>query len=460
MSETSMWGRIFPTGLRDSRYLLLWGFLFAISAFNRAFAHLSVSVAGIPLFPGELTLGGLLVLEGVRLLRTRQMPFRVGAASALWALYLCVGLVFAFVGLARGFGLAALRDFALVYYVLLFFLVQSILQAHAEPARLFASVLIGSVFGSAFTVISLLVTPRLSFGHAASGALGLSAWVGLAYVAANPGGLSGRPRAWRWAVVLPLAAVIYLSGFRTMVVVIAASLAVAGVWALLARGPARTAARSLLVVGGVLCLVFAGIVAAARLTFGAPEPGSPDNGEVSLTQGLRVVTDRWVRAFTGGGGGEASVSFRLSVWTNAVARIRSHPWTGIGFGPAPSLHPDSYCDRPTSSTSNCGNAHNTYLTLAMRMGLPAFALWAVASLWVAGGYFRATLARRADEAAVRTAAFLSVALASLLAYAFFQLFFESPYLSPFYWVTLGVMAELTRRWRAGARATLAEGWTG
>ena len=446
MSETSTWVRIPPTGLRNGRYLLLWGFLFAISAFHRDFAHLSVSVAGIPLFPGELTLGGLLVLEGARMLRTRQIPVRVGASSGLWALYLCVGLVFALVGLARGFGLAALRDFALVYYVVLFFLVQSILQAQEERARLFASVAIGSVFGSTWTVISFLMTPRLSFEHGAGGFQALIAWLGLAYLAANLAGPQGRRGAWRWAAMMPLVAVIYLSGFRTMVVVAAASLAVAAAWALLARGPARAATRSLLVAGGGVCLAFAMTVAAARLTLGAPAPGSPDNGEVSLSQGLRVVTDRWARAFIGGGE-EASLSFRLSAWTKAVARIRAQPWTGIGFGPAPALYPDILCDRPTSLLSNCGNAHNTYLTLAMRMGLPAFALWAVASLWVTGGYFRATLARRAEEATVGAAAFLSVVLVSLLAYGFLNLFFESPYLSPYYWVTLGVMAESTRRLR-------------
>lgn len=85
----------------------------------------------------------------------------------------------------------------------------------------------------------------------------------------------------------------------------------------------------------------------------------------------------------------------------------------------------------------------------MRMGIPGFGLWALGSLWVVVDYLRATLARRNDEAIVREAAFLTGVLVSLLVFAFFSLFFESPYLSPYYWVNLGVMAETTRRLRSG-----------
>lgn len=334
MSETSMWRRILPPGLRDSRYLLLSGFLFGISAFHRDFAHLAIVVAGVPLFPGELALGALVALEGVRLLRARRIPFRVGGASLLWALYLGLGLVFAIVGLRRGFGLAALRDSALVYYAVLLFLTQSIVRDKEHPARIFTPVAIGAAFGSTWTVASFLLGPRLSYEHGAAGFQALAAWLGLAYVAANPAGDSGRWRRWRWAAVPPLFAVIYLAGYRTMIGAAVLSLGAAATWVVLARGRARWAARRLLIAGVVACLLFVITVWVARFALGGPAPGSPTHGEVSLTQGLRVITDRWVRLFSGGEGegpDEPSATFRLIAWTKAVARIRARPWTGIGF---------------------------------------------------------------------------------------------------------------------------------
>jgi len=251
---------------------------------------------------------------------------------------------------------------------------------------------------------------------------------------------------------VPLVLVIYLSGYRTMIGAAAASLAATAGWALLARGPAQPPIRRLLIMGAAVCLVFATSVALARSALGEPAPGSTTHGEVTIPQGLRVITDRWVRLFSGEEGEgpeEPSATFRRIAWAKAVARIRAQPWTGIGFGPEPALYPSSYCDAPESPISNCGNAHNTYLTLAMRTGIPSFMLWAVASLWVAGGYARAVLRHKNDEAVVRTAVLLTAILASLLVFGFFSLFFESPYLSPYYWVTLGVMAETTRRLRTG-----------
>jgi O-antigen ligase len=430
-------------GQVDPRFLLLTAFLFGISAFHREFAHLSLSIGGIPLFPGELTLGLLIALEAIRLLRGQRIAFRMRGSSFLWGMYLLLGVVYAAIGLARGHGLAALRDFALVYYAVLFFLVQAVLQVEGDATRLFTWVAIGSAVGSTWTAGSFLVTPQLTFGHGASGSQALVAWLALAYLVSTSGDWGGRWRRWRWLAAVPLFVVIYLAGYRTMIGVAVMGVVVAAAWTVLARGPARSDARRLAVAGVAVCLVFAASVLAVRLALGGPAPGSPTHGEVSLPQGLRVITNRWVRLF--GGDSEPSAAFRAVAWAKAVARIQSHPWTGIGFGPEPDLYPSSYCDTPESPISNCGNAHNTYLTLAMRMGIPGFGLWAVGSLWVVGDYLRATLARRSDKTVVREAAFLWLVLVSLLVFAFFSLFFESPYLSPFYWVTLGVMAERTRR---------------
>lgn len=72
-------------------------------------------------------------------------------------------------------------------------------------------------------------------------------------------------------------------------------------------------------------------------------------------------------------GVENSFSFRLDAWRYSLERIASSPLVGIGYGPESGLQ-TAGCGFPASPTSNCGNAHNTYLTPVMRMGGPGLSL--------------------------------------------------------------------------------------
>lgn len=110
----------------------LLGFLFfGYIIGNRGFAQLT-PVSGLPLFIGELGLGFVLFLAALRGAFARRLPFQSDELNWLLLLWLTLG-----VGRipwdVRNYGILALRDFAMVYYLLFFFCVQMLTQ-HA-PSR-------------------------------------------------------------------------------------------------------------------------------------------------------------------------------------------------------------------------------------------------------------------------------------------------------------------------------------
>lgn len=89
---------------------------------NRGFAQLSLPF--LPLFPGELVLAAALAVAVLRSAQTKTLPFRPDALNWILLLWLLCGGARLFFNV-RSFGFEALRDFAMVYYALFFFLAQS-----------------------------------------------------------------------------------------------------------------------------------------------------------------------------------------------------------------------------------------------------------------------------------------------------------------------------------------------
>ncbi|MBI4621987.1 MAG: O-antigen ligase family protein [Verrucomicrobia bacterium] len=88
---------------------------------NRGFAQLSVP--NLPLLPGELTLGLGLCFIIWNAARTKELPVRRDALNAMLLTWLACGAI-RFGYDVRVHGLMALRDFAILYYSLFFFLAQ------------------------------------------------------------------------------------------------------------------------------------------------------------------------------------------------------------------------------------------------------------------------------------------------------------------------------------------------
>ena len=106
-----MWADAFFGGI------LMVGYLVG----NRGFAQLNAP--GIPLLPGEAMLGIALALVAWRSARLRSLPFRRDVINWLVLMWIIIGaarIPFDF----RQHGFVAVRDFAMIYYALFFFIAQ------------------------------------------------------------------------------------------------------------------------------------------------------------------------------------------------------------------------------------------------------------------------------------------------------------------------------------------------
>jgi hypothetical protein len=447
-------------------------YLAAISGLGREFAHLHVTVAGLPLFSGELTIALLGILGAAHLRATRGRGFRVDGAVITLAVFLFIGCVFAVVGLTRGFGVAAVRDFALVYYASFFLFTLVFLESGGAPATVILSIIAGAAVGTTWSLVLFLVAPTLIWGHGAPGHQAIVAWVAVLGAAAF--GSRSAPRSLRAAgllVTVCASSVVFLSAHRTMLFVFV-GLAIAVGALLLWRN--RPSLRRILVAAIASLVLWAGLVAGMAALARPSGAQTQAHGPMTMSQALWVISIRWTGlGFVGlnaasrwiAQGREPpstgsrsvfpffsvpsvatgqSLSFRKSAWRNAARRIAASPLFGIGFGPSPNLSPDRHCELITSPTSNCGNAHNTYLTLAMRMGIPMLVLFLLTNAIECARAVR-TLGRTSDPHIEAALVFSLAALLSLGAYASLNLFLESPYLSSLYWVILALMHEVRVR---------------
>jgi hypothetical protein len=439
----------------------------AVAAFNRGFAHLGVRIAGLPLFSGEAAIGLFCVLLVLYAVRTRTVVPRLDVPSWLLIGYLAIGSAFFIVGLWRGFGLAAARDFALVYYVAFFFLTLAYLR----------------LGGGAMWLISSL----LAWGHGAPGHVALLAWFGVTWAVLM---FSARQRLGvrvAAAAVLVLGtAVVYISACRMMLAVAAGSVVALAIFAFWPEGK-RTLRGAVVMTAWIA--VCSGLVAVhSRLAPGSELPSARWQ-TAPLPLALATISARWAGtpwvSATQSGAQEIldarsqgltilpmerrtttgvhapprtkaaerpltriepwaspaidSVAFRNLAWANALARIRGAPLLGIGFGREAPLYPNRFCETIASPLSNCGAAHNTYFTLAMRMGVPVLIFFLATNLAMVWRSMAAARRNRQPAIVWWLTPLLAVALVGSATYAVTNLFFESPYLSTLYWVLLACL---------------------
>ena len=149
--------------------LVLIAYLFAVACGSRDFSRLQVNIAGIPLFPGEAVIALLLALAVLQVLKERRLPFGLDIPTGGMFAYLGIGVVFTVIGFWRGFGLAVLRDAALVYYALFFFFSIVYVGNGGKPGDLVRTIGLGAVLGSTFRTVWFFLFPALSWGHAVPG---------------------------------------------------------------------------------------------------------------------------------------------------------------------------------------------------------------------------------------------------------------------------------------------------
>ena len=133
---------------------------------------------------------------------------------------------------------------------------------------------------------------------------------------------------------------------------------------------------------------------------------------------------------------DPNARFRMFRWKYALKEWEGAPIFGLGFG-TPIIPPGLIDSTEVAGQFNIGMPHNTFLFVAVRMGMVGLLLivlsWAfvIARLLLT---FRRT--HRSDELAAANV------LISMFGFAFFVLFFERPVTNVAFWIAMAIGARL------------------
>lgn len=339
--------------------VLLAGYLIG----NRGFAQLHIP--GLPLLPGEAVLGLALVLGLWRAAWTRVLPIRTDALNFFVLGWIGLGAARVLFDM-REHGMVAVRDFAMVYYALFFFLAQRWAQQPAEHLWLRRCLLLGlalcapvfaafdqwmSWFATHLTfagVPIIFVKTDVAGGFMAAGAL----WFVCRHAAT--GGLG-------WLALTTIA----LGGVATCnsrAAAVATLVGVAWLAALRLWRPLRT----------LLILIVVGIVGLAVHAVAAPRPFSATPFYRLYESASSVLDVSGTRTYRTADLSDKPENnqFRLVWWQTIVDRTTADSlWLGQGFGSdlAADFLRIYYADSADDFTTR--SPHNILLTIFGRMGL-------------------------------------------------------------------------------------------
>ncbi|WP_448188441.1 O-antigen ligase family protein [Azospirillum sp. sgz301742] len=157
-----------------------------------------------------------------------------------------------------------------------------------------------------------------------------------------------------------------------------------------------------------------GVLVAGLLVASRPQPRT---GVALVTAGVGVVTLAgfvtllWLRRDA-----MPDLPDRLRIYAMALDAIAGRPWLGSGLGSFPAVFA---MERPLGLMQVWDQAHNTYLELALELGIPAAAALILAVLWLAGLCVRGILVRHTDRVypALGLAATVLVGMHAMLDYS-------------------------------------------
>jgi O-antigen ligase len=156
----------------------------------------------------------------------------------------------------------------------------------------------------------------------------------------------------------------------------------------------------------------------------------------SLATRLRLGAQRYFSG-TVGYRSDGTAQWRLGAWRNAVELIRAHPVGGVGFGTPVDVYPVDEPPQKIESPFNYGLPHNTYLTVALKTGIPGLTLL----LTALAAWLRCMWRLRARSAWACGVVALGVYGCF---YGYFALFFERPFMAFPFWVVIGIGLSLER----------------
>ena len=251
--------------------------------------------------------------------------------------------------------------------------------------------------------------------------------------------------AWRTAVAVPLAWILFITGTasRGAIGAMAAGL---GVAAVLTRS-----VRNWLPIGAAAVLALALFVAPSVMTRASSGTETPDPGAPTVSRGwLDNITS--VVGPSSNEGLEGTKQFRLAWWTKIVDYTVFGPyfWDGKGFG-VNLADDDGF--QPTADGS-LRAPHNSHLSFLARSGVPGFALWVIVQGAFGVALLLSVLAHRraGDKAVAAVGAWILVYWTAMHVNTSFDPYLEGPQGGIWFWTLFGLGLVVIRlapslRWR-------------
>jgi hypothetical protein len=426
--------------------VLVWGYILG----NRGFAQLSPT-RGLPLFPAEagLAISGLLLLAQCCV--TRRIPLLKDGLNLILVIWILCGA--ARIGLdIKNHGFAAVRDFAMVYYAVFFFIAQSTLTVLPDPSRwlhrtiLMASALLlpmyflFSYFPEFFTdTLTFRGVPLIFYKGDLMGtflAVGSLAW----YVFYEE-----RPsRIWALLMCLALAGSVVTTDNRASLLALVVSafwLGLGGRWRFLQI-------LALSGVAGILVIVLWAKFENRRIA------DTPLQGLYEKALSLTDFTGS--RTYSGQGAlpkGDNN-RFRVVWWATVIEdTVKTNPYVGVGFGYdlADQFLKNYYPTNTDEFTAR--SPHSIFVTIFARMGAVGLIAFLIFVVCMAHGTREAVRLRSSPHLA-----FPWCTSWALLTAACFGVVLEGPMGAVVFWIALG--AGSAERWkRRNLQETEAEGAT-
>ncbi len=420
----------------------LLGFLvFGYVIGSRGFAQV-MPVPGLPLFPGELGLGIALALVVLRGALQRELPIKRDWLNGLLLLWLALGL--GRIGWdVRTYGILALRDFAMVYYLLYFFAAQALARHGPSRSILRGAMLVtfcllpltgflSGLFPDFFLSNFLVEGVPLIFYK---GDL-LATFLFTGYIVLLPGDRFDWTTGW-WRWLAALASLVFglsLLSRSSMVglVVAIAWLASSGRW---------RAARVLVAV----CVT--GLLAVTVYSL-LQRKDSRQTRTYAIYEAVTSIAD-----FSGTQAYQSEQSenkgdnnrFRLIWWKNvAEETLSTSPVLGQGFG-ADLAHGFLLEYYPTTEIDfSARSPHNIFMTTLGRMGLVGVAV--LLAVYFVQGRLTARVARLARRDPARQEAIaLQAAVWVVMVSACFGVVLEGPMGAIPFWILLGLAHDAATR---------------
>lgn len=416
--------------------------VFGYIAGSRGFAQLSL-VPGLPLLPAEAALLVALVWRTIRCALVKELPFSRDPLHICILLWLIVGSARFVFDLPRH-GFLAARDFAVIYYALLFFLARHMARETAARRYLIGCILAGCLvqavlyplaemfpvfFFSQFAVRGvplIYYKADLAMGYYSVGGILLFHWA------------MGRQRYWAWPMAVVMFFYPLISDVRAVMVggVIVLALMAAGHRFILPllQGTVAVVGLAVLLVAGLLFHNFSAEKVLTDLGARVYSVVSVATPAAYAPKGYKIDNNR----------------FRL-VWWQSVAQevAETNPAFGLGFGHDLAAGFLQKYDQDLGDEFVTRSPHSVAVTALGRLGLTGLLIWAGVS-WII--VVRTWRAARHEPDLISVSLWFSVLL--LLVSATFGVVLEGPMGALPFWILLGLASAKDSENAESAKASL------